>query len=89
MVRSRKTATLSKREGPKKRIGVSNKGSHSRWWLPRNRIDAFDMRNSVGGMKQIELEEMKSLAPPLCQCCGALMRLIGSEAHPIEANRPS
>jgi hypothetical protein len=43
------------------------------------------MRNSVGRMKQIELEEMKSLAPPLCQCCGALMRLIGSEPHPIEA----
>jgi hypothetical protein len=36
-------------------------------------------------MKHIELEEMKSLRPLLCQCCGGLMRLIGSEPHPVEA----
>jgi hypothetical protein len=36
-------------------------------------------------MKQIELDEMESVAPLLCQGCGGLMRLIGSEPHPVEA----
>jgi hypothetical protein len=36
-------------------------------------------------MKQIEIREKKSLAPLLCQRCGALMRLVGSEPHPVEA----
>lgn len=36
-------------------------------------------------MKHIEIREKKSLAPLLCRRCGALMRLVGSEPHPIEA----
>ncbi len=36
-------------------------------------------------MKQIEPEVPKSLAPILCRQCGGLMRLIGSEPHPVEA----
>jgi hypothetical protein len=36
-------------------------------------------------MKQIELDEMESVAPLLCQDCGGPMRLIGSEPHPVEA----
>jgi len=36
-------------------------------------------------MKHIEPKEMASLAPLLCQRCGGLMRLIGSEPHPTEA----
>lgn len=36
-------------------------------------------------MKHIESKETKSLAPLLCQRCGGLMRLIGSEPHPTEA----
>ena len=36
-------------------------------------------------MKHIEPKETKSVAPLLCQRCGGLMRLIGSEPHPTEA----
>jgi hypothetical protein len=36
-------------------------------------------------MKRIEIREKKSLAPLLCERCGALMRLVGSEPHPVEA----
>jgi hypothetical protein len=36
-------------------------------------------------MKQIEIREKKFLAPLLCQRCSALMRLVGSEPHPVEA----
>jgi hypothetical protein len=36
-------------------------------------------------MKPIELKEMESVAPLLCQDCGGLMRLIGSEPHPVDA----
>ena len=36
-------------------------------------------------MKQIEVEEIESVAPLLCQDCGGLMRLIGSEPDPVEA----
>jgi len=37
-------------------------------------------------MKQyIELKEVNGLAPHLCQRCGHVMRLIGSESHPAEA----
>jgi len=36
-------------------------------------------------MKQIELEELNSPAVLRCQRCGGLMRLIGSEPHPVEA----
>jgi hypothetical protein len=35
-------------------------------------------------MKQIGLKEIESVAPLLCQDCGGLMRLIGSEPHPVE-----
>ncbi|MGB9396708.1 MAG: hypothetical protein WCB32_18180, partial [Pseudolabrys sp.] len=40
---------------------------------------------SLKRMKHIESKETKSLAPLLCQRCGGLMRLIGSEPHPTEA----
>jgi len=36
-------------------------------------------------MKHIVLEETQSLAPVLCGRCGNLMRLVGSEPHPVEA----
>jgi hypothetical protein len=36
-------------------------------------------------MKHIEIKDTKSWAPLLCQRCGGLMRLIGSEPHPTEA----
>jgi hypothetical protein len=36
-------------------------------------------------MKPIELKEMESVAPLLCQDCGSLMRLIGGEPHPVDA----
>jgi hypothetical protein len=36
-------------------------------------------------MQHIEPKETTSLAPLLCQRCGGLMRLIGSEPHPTEA----
>jgi Zn ribbon nucleic-acid-binding protein len=55
------------------------------YWLQRNRIDAPDVCPSVSVMKQIELKEEKKLALLLCQWCGAPMRLIGSEPHPVEA----
>jgi hypothetical protein len=36
-------------------------------------------------MKQIELKDATELAPPFCQSCGGVMRLIGIESHPVEA----
>jgi hypothetical protein len=36
-------------------------------------------------MKHIEIREKKSLTPLLCQHCGGVMRLVGSEPHPVEA----
>jgi hypothetical protein len=36
-------------------------------------------------MKQIELKNMTALAPHFCERCHGLMRLIGSEPHPVEA----
>ena len=54
-------------------------------WLQRNRIDGVGGRFSLKRMKHIEPKETKSLAPLLCQRCGGLMRLIGSEPHPTEA----
>jgi len=60
-------------------------GQH-RYWLQRNRIDAFDVCPTVGVMKQIEPKGMTELAPHLCQRCGGLMRLIGSEPHPVEVD---
>jgi hypothetical protein len=37
-------------------------------------------------MKHIVLKEVQNLAPVLCGRCGNLMRLVGSEPHPVEAN---
>jgi hypothetical protein len=36
-------------------------------------------------MKHVVAKELKTLAPMLCQRCGGLMRLVGSEPHPVEA----
>jgi hypothetical protein len=36
-------------------------------------------------MKTIEIKESQSLAPFPCDSCGGLMRLVGSEPHPVEA----
>ena len=36
-------------------------------------------------MKTIEITESTSLAPFPCESCGGLMRLVGSEPHPVEA----
>ena len=36
-------------------------------------------------MKHVAPKESQSLAPNLCWCCGSLMRLVGSEPHPVEA----
>ena len=43
------------------------------------------MRPNVSVMKLIELKEVKDLAPHRCRQCGGVMRLIGSERHPVEA----
>jgi hypothetical protein len=53
--------------------------------LQRNRIDVDGQWLSVRCMKHIEPKDTKTLAPVLCQRCGGLMRLIGSEPHPVEA----
>ncbi len=37
-------------------------------------------------MRTIEIKESKSLAPFPCERCGGLMRLVGSEPHPVEDN---
>jgi hypothetical protein len=37
-------------------------------------------------MKTIEIKESKSLAPFPCEHCGGVMRLVGSEPHPVVAN---
>ncbi|HEX3163759.1 MAG TPA: hypothetical protein VHQ92_14375 [Pseudolabrys sp.] len=36
-------------------------------------------------MKTIEIKESTNLAPFPCENCGGLMRLVGSEPHPVEA----
>jgi transcription elongation factor Elf1 len=36
-------------------------------------------------MKNIEINESKSLNPFPCERCGGLMRLVGSEPHPAES----
>jgi hypothetical protein len=35
-------------------------------------------------MKHVASKESESLAPILCGRCGSLMRLVGSEPHPVE-----
>jgi DNA-directed RNA polymerase subunit RPC12/RpoP len=35
-------------------------------------------------MKPLEFEAMHETTPLLCQRCGSLMRLVGSEPHPVE-----
>jgi hypothetical protein len=53
-------------------------------WLQRNRIDGTWLRPNFGIMKHIEISDPQSLAPLLCTRCGGLMRLVGSEPHPVE-----
>jgi len=36
-------------------------------------------------MKHVEAKDTTDFAPLLCQHCGGLMRLVGSEPHPVEA----
>jgi hypothetical protein len=36
-------------------------------------------------MKHVVSKETESLAPVLCGRCGNLLRLVGSEPHPVEA----
>jgi len=36
-------------------------------------------------MKHTDISVSQSLAPLLCPRCGGLMRLVGSEPHPVEA----
>ena len=36
-------------------------------------------------MKHVVPKETQTLAPVLCGRCGNLMRLVGSEPHPVEA----
>ena len=68
-----------------KGIGLTKAASRHKHWLQRNRIDGSHVWPSVSVMKQIELKEVTEFAPHLCQLCGGVMRLIGTEAHPIEA----
>jgi hypothetical protein len=76
---------------PIKGIGLTKTRGQHKLWLQRNRIDRSGVWPSVSVMKQIELKEIQpdkdvtALAPHLCQCCGRVMRLIGSEPHPVEA----
>jgi hypothetical protein len=37
-------------------------------------------------MKQIQLKEVTPATPCDCQSCGGLLRLIGSEPHPVQDN---
>jgi hypothetical protein len=37
-------------------------------------------------MKHVAPKGPQNLAPILCGSCGSLMRLVGSEPHPVEAN---
>jgi hypothetical protein len=57
----------------------------SQYWLQTNRIDDPWQDPTLVGMRQIEPKVSESPAPILCQRCGGLMRLIGSEPHPVEA----
>src|SRR5215475_11863245 len=68
-----------------KAISLTKSPCQHKYWLQRNRIDAVPVCHSVSVMKQIKIEETTSMAPFLCQHCGGVMRLIGSEPHPVEA----
>jgi hypothetical protein len=37
-------------------------------------------------MKHVVPKVLQGLAPVLCGRCGSLMRLVGSEPHPVQAN---
>jgi len=37
-------------------------------------------------MKNIETRDSSKISPLLCQSCGGLMRLVGSEPHPVQAD---
>ena len=72
---------LSEMNGERKRL------SPCQHWLQRNRIDGRDGCLSVGVMNQIILQKQETPSTPIhCQFCGGLMRLIGSEPHPVEDN---
>jgi hypothetical protein len=68
-----------------KGIDLAKAPGQHKHWLQRNRIDGSDVWPSVSVMKQIELKVVTDFAPHLCRLCGGVMRLIGSEAHPMEA----
>ena len=75
------------RRQPSKMIGERKRLSPCQHWLQRNRIDGRDGCLSVGVMNQIILLKQETPSTPIhCQFCGGLMRLIGSEPHPIEDN---
>jgi hypothetical protein len=72
---------------PSKRVDPRHCPLRHKYWLQRNRIDACNVRPSVGVMKQIKLKEkIETSSTPLihCQHCGGLTRLIGSEPHPVQ-----
>jgi len=37
-------------------------------------------------MKQVQNDILDNLAPMLCGHCGGLLRLVGSEPHPVQGN---
>ena len=78
-------AIKANRRSLHKRICLTKCPGQHKHWLQRNRIDARGVCRSVGVMKP-ELIELKSFAPLLCSRCGHVMRLIGSERDPDEAN---
>jgi len=66
--------------------GLTKYAALHRHWLQGNRIDGADAQHSVVMMKQTERKEASERAPHLCKRCGGLMRLIGSERHPVEVS---
>jgi hypothetical protein len=62
----------------------SKMGNKPKRWLQRNIIDQSRVCPSVGGMGQIELREEKPSVVLHCAGCGGLMRLVGSEPHPVQ-----
>ena len=65
--------------------GLTKRGGRHKCWLQRNRIDAGNARVSFRVMEQIELKHVIGSEPLLCEHCGGLMRLVGSEPHPVQS----
>ena len=65
--------------------GLTKSGGRHKCWLQRNRIDAGNARVSFRIMERIELKQVIGSEPLLCEDCGGLMRLVGSEPHPVRA----